>query len=254
MTKTTVLLGPRAKRASVASAEFLPGLVVHENTNPGDVGSGLTVTHAPSGYSILQSVPAELLDTVKECIRGQDWALDAKTIFNSRLHEDVVNTARLAVYSNKDLSKRQEERLAKDLGEKLGESKVQPGSGNRWGYRRDVITSEYLIEAKTTGKNTWSVSCADLNKLKTQAYSTGLVPAYIVEFQEDGELVLLPLHEINESFIEKGKVLMPKGKRSFSVTRAMLSEDRAPIVKSSVGLWVVLPYFKFLRVAKELVS
>lgn len=95
-------------------------------------------------------------------------------------------------------SNKQEKRIAKDIG-----GKVQPASGARWGHRRDVKSDNYLIEAKTTSQDSYSLKDADLAFLKKQAYQAGKIPAYIIELSKYGEeIVFVPEQDVVEEVVE----------------------------------------------------
>lgn len=90
--------------------------------------------------------------------------------------------------TSKQLSVKQERRIAQDLG-----GRTTPASGARWGARRDVRSDAWLVEAKTTGQPRYRVEDRDLDFLKKQAYRIGKTPAYVVEFQGHGELAVVPI-------------------------------------------------------------
>ena len=103
-----------------------------------------------------------------------DWDRGAEAIYFDETYDIVIKEA-IAVANTRDASKKQEKRIAEDLG-----GKPRPGSGSVWGYRRDVATPSILVEAKTTTMNKYGLSLKDLDHLKFQAYSEGKIHAYII--------------------------------------------------------------------------
>ena len=73
-------------------------------------------------------------------------------------------------------SRLQEKRAARDYG-----GVTQPGSGNGWANKADVITNQYLIECKTTTKESYSIKFADLSKLAFQAMVENKDPVFEIE-------------------------------------------------------------------------
>ena len=60
-------------------------------------------------------------------------------------------------------ARKQEERIAKELG-----GKRQPGSGNQWHAKADVKTARFLVEAKYTDARRYILKLDDIKKLKRQ--------------------------------------------------------------------------------------
>jgi hypothetical protein len=77
----------------------------------------------------------------------------------------------------REKSKRQEHRIAQELG-----GKVQKGSGSCPGHKGDVRTYELLIEAKRTDKDSLSIKKSWLKKISKEAMAYGKIPALSIEF------------------------------------------------------------------------
>lgn len=82
-------------------------------------------------------------------------------------------------------SKLQEKRVAKDYN-----GTVTPGSGNGWKHKADVHSSEFLIECKTTTKQSYILKLADLKKLYYQAVIENKIPVFEIEFGDMTFVVL----------------------------------------------------------------
>lgn len=73
-------------------------------------------------------------------------------------------------------SRNQEARVARDHG-----GKVTPGSGNRWFAKGDVKAKRFLIECKTTDKNSFRLELAVLRKIQMEAIAEGKDPAVCID-------------------------------------------------------------------------
>ena len=146
--------------------------------------------------------------------------------------------------TNKELSDRQEARLARDLG-----GKVQPASGSRWGARRDVKTDAWFIEAKATRNGDYRLITRDLQALQRQAYQLGRTPVYEVEFYPHGSIAIVPRDILPD---EPPVLVDASDQKGWSFTYAEVMQIRIPFVlRLSCGVYVLLPYQQFLQVAKQ---
>ena len=138
----------------------------------------------------------------------------------------------------KQRSVRQERRIAQDLG-----GRTTPASGARWGARRDVRSDAWLVEAKTTGQRSYRVEEKDLDFLKRQAYRLGRTPAYVVELQGRGELVVLPIDAID---LPINCVQDCAGRSGFTLQDGDL--ECTPIhMKMGSGDYAVITYGQFIE-------
>jgi hypothetical protein len=80
-------------------------------------------------------------------------------------------------YDRVGKSRRQERRLAKDLG-----GRRQPGSGCFEGRKGDVKLDDFLIEAKRTDKHSLGLKVAWLKKIDAEAAAMMKTPAIAIEF------------------------------------------------------------------------
>lgn len=69
----------------------------------------------------------------------------------------------------KKKSKKQEEKIAKDIG-----GRTTPGSGALWAFKGDVRNDKYLIEAKFTDSNKYQLKYTTWDKIKREAINDGL--------------------------------------------------------------------------------
>jgi len=68
-----------------------------------------------------------------------------------------------------------EKKLAKRLG-----GRTQPASGALPFYREDVVAGQYLIQAKRTDKQQYTLKVSDLNTLVVNAVKVGKLPLMIL--------------------------------------------------------------------------
>ncbi len=185
MSKTTICLA-NGKTRKMTGLPVAAGLVAHQTPDSSDL---FNVTHTESGLAVVLALTNEdLPETIKQ-LNTLDWTLSAENISTSDVHFEIVK--KLTMDLNKKKSLKQENKLAKELG-----GRVQPASGARWGYRRDVVTPNFLIEAKTTEKERLSIKNKDLKQLKEQAYLVGKTPLFIIEFQQRADVVVLPQDDL----------------------------------------------------------
>lgn len=75
---------------------------------------------------------------------------------------------------------KQEDRLAKKL-----DGKKQKGSGSSKFNKGDVRMPEMLVEAKQTGKKSFSITLRHLSKITKEAQQYDLIPALAIEFNRE---------------------------------------------------------------------
>jgi len=82
------------------------------------------------------------------------------------------------------------------------ENKVQKqiNSGALWFSKGDLSTEEYLIECKTTGKGSYSISKKLLEKLWNEALESSKLPLLVIGIQDNNTLWKLKV-EINKENI-----------------------------------------------------
>jgi len=89
--------------------------------------------------------------------------------------------------NNKRASKLQEKKTANDFG-----GLTTPGSGNQWHSKGDVKTTEYLIECKTTTKDSYSLTSKVWSKIYTEALLESKEPLMEIQFIDRGiELIVM---------------------------------------------------------------
>ena len=138
---------------------------------------------------VLGAIKENDLELVRSILGKLLWDKTEYEIFKDENYYRAIQEARLL--TNHQRSEKQEKRVAKEL-----DGKRQPASGSRWGYRRDVITPRFLIEAKTTKSKRHSVSFKDLTFIKKQAYLTGKIPVYLVSLLDKSEVAILPDQDV----------------------------------------------------------
>ena len=202
--KVIVVVGKAPTYKKLTCAYFLPGLALNRAPDKSRSAQLTNITHRDTGVAILNYVPAGDLPRIKRSLEQADWSLSLGEIFYSASHRQIIEGA-IKYMANKDSSKKQEKRIAEDLG-----GRVQPASGSRWGYKRDVSTPEYLIEAKISDAKSVSVIEKDLRFLKQQAYQQGKVPVYVVEVR-DASVAILPKEEVGPELADGATELTVRG-------------------------------------------
>lgn len=76
----------------------------------------------------------------------------------------------------------------------------QPGSGNGWARKSDVVTPLLQIENKYTGNRQITLKALDLKKICDEAVAEGRVPAFAIEFP-DRRYVIFTEDDVQEHFI-----------------------------------------------------
>lgn len=76
-------------------------------------------------------------------------------------------------------SRRGEERTAAALG-----GRRMPGSGNQPHAKGDVRGVEFLAEQKDTLKKSYTLTRAELNKIRDEATARGLIPVHVLAFAD----------------------------------------------------------------------
>ena len=223
-----------------------PGLIVHKSPDAENV---FNVTHVESGLSVFSSVTDKQLPMVIKALstEGHDWTVSAERIAGDNGYFYFVDSLMSALNKKKSLA--QERRIAKDL-----EGRVQPASGARWGYRRDVVTPDFLIEAKTTSKQHLSVSVKDLAYLRTQACLLGKTPLFIVEFQTDLDVLVLPEEEylgIFPGYSTEHTVHMMSDHVVLSPALIDLARKTTVRVMTKDGPYVLVDYQEFIEHLSE---
>lgn len=247
--RTTILVGPKAKERRAVGVETLPGLLL--TTPPDKSFQGThTITHKSSGLYILRGVQESKLQGVLKILRKVDWDVPMYTIYDCEDYRDVVDEA--VMYTKKQRSKRQEDRIAKDVG-----GRTQPGSGAVWGYRRDVVTPEFMIEAKTTRGKSHRAIVKDLEFLRKQAYEREKIPAYIITFEGEGgyDAVLVPTWDYEPDVPAKIEMHNPELGTAITISR----DSRKILHRCGFAMtfgkerksWTALGYEKFLEWAKQ---
>lgn len=100
----------------------------------------------------------------------------------------------------KSKSKKQESRIAKQI-----QGKVTPASGGKWFCKADVRNDKYLVEAKYTDTNYYTLNVRTWNKIAKEAIKDGLrVPVMCIDIKKKSYAVLRVDDFI---FLNKGKAL-----------------------------------------------
>lgn len=88
-------------------------------------------------------------------------------------------------------SQRQEKRIAKAIG-----GRTVGGSGNSWSNKGDIVADDLMVEAKWTGKNSFSISAALWRKVEVEAVRAGKIPVLAFRLDpSDLDLVVMDEHD-----------------------------------------------------------
>lgn len=101
-------------------------------------------------------------------------------------------------------SRRQEKSLANEPG-----GRAQPNSGRTTLGHHDVRLNGYLIEARTTEKDSYSVKRAEFEKIEQHAISTppGQLPAMQIDFERrDGTTMRLFVQRLEDHLYDKQRI------------------------------------------------
>lgn len=85
---------------------------------------------------------------------------------------------------NGSQSRRQERRLAKELG-----GRTTPGSGSG-SIKGDVHTRGEMVEAKTTAKSQYTLKLVDLKKLENEARLANKRPVFVIQIEDTSSVFL----------------------------------------------------------------
>lgn len=96
-------------------------------------------------------------------------------------------------FSNKARSQEQEKRLAHQF-----KGRLMPASGALPSLylKGDIETGQFLIDAKITEKERYSISLKDWNKLNDQAWRRGKHPMLFIELAGGVELVVVAANSL----------------------------------------------------------
>jgi len=89
--------------------------------------------------------------------------------------------------------------------------KRQVNSGRFWRWKRDGTLREFLVEARTTEKGSYSITKSEWNDIRKEAFRTppGLLPAMQIDIQ-DVRLLTMELSAFQDLYVElislRGKV------------------------------------------------
>lgn len=83
-------------------------------------------------------------------------------------------------------SRKQEERLANEEG-----GRRQINSGRLWHSKGDVRLGDFLVEARTTDKESYRLTVEDLKKIERQAANTGGMPLPAMQIDMSGAQVFV---------------------------------------------------------------
>lgn len=250
MAKIQIIVGEKRKVEEVEAWPFLPGIYAHQDFGVAD--SKYSLTHVESSLSIITGIEEVDLELVRSILGKLLWEKPADVIFEDDRYYKAIKEAS-TVLTNQQRSERQEKRISKDL-----DGKRQPASGSRWGYKRDVITPRFMIEAKTTKGSKMSVSFKDLSFIRRQAYATGKVPVYLVSLMDTSEVAILPDQDVGEEdlpekTIYKNMTCQPTAK-SLPVTLELVKSClRGEVVRvgHAKEKFIIMGYETFLEFAKK---
>lgn len=237
------------RHKAVEAAPVLPGLCVHQSLKHKGC---LTYTHVMSGLAVVDCAPRQAI-RFKDALSAVDWTLPPSEIFDSEPHMAAVEEFVRMTNEYLTRSKKQEKRIAEETG-----GKVVPASGAAFGLKRDVVTPQFLVEAKTTSNKKYALSFKDFDFLTKQAYAKERLPCYAVEIDGKEEVIALNLADIDMSLLPGVETLhiYRKDKKSFTITPRVVRsviEDKALVVIGPKQAILFISYRNFLEIAKKVV-
>ena len=103
----------------------------------------------------------------------------------------------------KKRSKKQEEKIAKDIG-----GRTTPASGALWFAKADVRNDKYLIEAKFTDNNRYPLKYTTWDKIRREAINDGLrIPVMQIDIQ-GSQYALLRVEDLDALAQDNGCVVL----------------------------------------------
>lgn len=237
-------------RHKALEASFvLPGLCRHGSLRR---KGALTITHVMSGLALFDEVEQTSLQFL-ELLDTADWRVPPEEVFSSQEHIQAAEAFMTACNNHLERSRKQEKRIAKDMG-----GKVVPASGAAFGLKRDVITPSFLLEAKTTGTKKYFLSFKDFTFLTKQAYQKERLPCYAVEIDGMEEVIVLDANDVDMDLLKGTKKVLvySKGKKGVTLTRGMAVDvmgDKVITIMAPQQTLLVLSYRNFLEIAKRVV-
>jgi len=212
------------------SEPFINGLVINKTPGTTKENKLYNITHYRSGFAIMDYVPQECLTAVKYILNKEKWNIHSEKIAKSHPHRLLVEEAGTVIMAKRNRrSTAQEERLAK-----MFKGRTRPGSGNKWGYRRDVINDRVMMECKYTDSTSQRIEVEDLMYLRRQATSASKELVFSIEYGISTGLghdiflmELLTFFEDEASFRKEvfrhgtmaTKVTVPSSQSGFSISR-----------------------------------
>jgi len=249
--KIQIMVGPKRRLVDVNAWPFLPGLYAHSDYGGSDDGL-YSVTHVESKLRIISNVPESELELVRSILGKLLWDIPARKIYENTRYYKAIKEAK-SVLTNQQRSEKQEERISKDL-----KGKRQPASGSRWGYKRDVVTPVFLLEAKTTKSKTHSVPFNDLEFIRRQAYATGRIPVYLVSLLDSCEVAILPEQDVGVEDIPddtpQKELVYKSAAKSMSINMEVVKYCiKGGVVNATHGKnkFIIMGYEMFLNFAKK---
>lgn len=105
---------------------------------------------------------------------------------------------------NKDKSKRQENRIRKSFAKLGKDAKTTLGSGSLWFQKGDVMTEDFLIEAKTKVKPSKSISLKKewFDKIYNEAFTDNKIGLLVFSFGDGNDIVSLSQEDFLNIILE----------------------------------------------------
>lgn len=217
--RVRVWVGAEGKPKTVEGFSFLPGLIAHTSPSKTRKEQLFNITLKRCGYAVVTKVPRDKLEEVKSVLSRVRWFVPLSRIAESDEHFAVAMEGQKVAWEKKSdrYHEKQEARIAEELG-----GNTQPGSGSRWGYRRDVISKTCQVEAKWTDNDFYSLVLKDWEFLRKQALTADRVPVYVIEIRPRAlSVVLVEENHLHEPIPAEDIVYTfenPRTKKSFRVT------------------------------------
>jgi len=235
----------------VEGVTLVPGIAIVD-----DVGNPLrrALIHEKSGMAIAVNLKPAGLMIAQYLLANLDWTVSVTSIRSNPAYYGVITV----LQDRLKRSRIQEERVAADF-----KGKRQPASGSRPGKKRDVVTggnvlqseqtsAALMFELKTYERTSCTVSLRDIDFLRRQAYTRGLIPAYAIELDGKEEVVITTSEDF-ESISLASAIPLELNEKSVPLSNAVVANvlDGVTMHFTYNGFsYVVISYSTLLQLAR----
>jgi hypothetical protein len=238
-----------ARRLSVCTVDkrFVPRDCAPLITSDGEAVTGLatawpaakrclpaevSIVHTASHLAVVESIPRAAAPLFADALKKFDWTkrkpvdvLPVEALVALLSEVFTATGVRSMAVNPVSYRRRMAGRLERAVADAVG-GKVNKGSGNSLGHRRDVTSAIVLVEVKDTVEKSHSVVLEDLRYLGNQAMKAGKVPVYTINFSKENYSVIVVRREdlAEEELIGTTELQLAASGASVTINCAWLRE------------------------------